>query len=200
MLPYQIVCGFCFINNFFFPVCGNCNKDKYHIQLFSRAPTQLGRLSLSMRSCSSFLADIASIQLHMVKCTAGGSQHLILGPWASFHLWIEQRWEIANQGSVHKEDLSFAGQGTDSLGKGAMHLGLTYPTGNENTPWRLWYSQMPGQFSWSSSLPNALLLSVWFHLRQVRQKAYNRMSLIFKHKPGKDDNINGIKMFQEKIY
>lgn len=31
-----------------------------------------------------------------------------------------------------------------------------------------------------------------------KNKAYNKMALIFKHKAGKGDHINGINMFQEK--
>lgn len=32
-----------------------------------------------------------------------------------------------------------------------------------------------------------------------KMKADHRISLIFKHKAGKGENINGINMFQEKI-
>lgn len=32
-----------------------------------------------------------------------------------------------------------------------------------------------------------------------KMKAYKKMSLIFKHKAGKGETINGINVFQEKI-
>lgn len=76
MLPYQIVCGFCFINNFFFFTSAETViKTNAISSCFPESQLNLGDPQHEV--CSS-LAEMANIRLHTVKCKQGV---LSSSPW-----------------------------------------------------------------------------------------------------------------------
>lgn len=173
MLPYQIVCGFlCFINNFFWSV-ETVIKTNTISSCFPESQSHLGDfLSAWGPAQAFFLGDIPKFWL----CGQGPSREYSASHLRTmgFFLLLKESFRATDGGLVEtavKEVVSQRISVLLEMGKapskrGGPHLG---PTGHENILTEVL------MFPRCLTLPEVhctkcLLLSVWFHLRQVRWK------------------------------